>query len=414
MNRHAAAMHPAPRICEVCELPSCNSNPQQYNLFGSSIGCKYYRRVPTSLNHLNQCTITDHCRRVFTTRNGLIAHAQQAMHVFSFDAKCPCGVIIVDKAHGLDHKHPETKEKCLLRTPPHPVKKIFDETKCYQVPAAQPPTGNPAASNVGVGAPAPPALGVSLSLVASIKNELRSPRLSPPFLTLLPAEIAHFHKVAEDLIALLQGIKIKKKKSMIAKVEKFGSLPKKTAVPGFVDVDLSVSINGYDVTKRAATSERIKSALCRVKDLDFVSSADDILQCFFKGVEFDLVLVCANPASNDERGSTLASGVSDVSLLRSTIECNGFVLDAIRGCKYWLKRHPSCSLKSVLVETIVLHLHQARRDDNAEKLFEAFLCFLREAAYESIANPSNEKLTELVRQYKPSLEIFSAIAKQES
>jgi hypothetical protein len=75
---------------------------------------------------------------------------------------------------------------------------------------------------------------------------------------------------------------------------------------------------------------------------------------------------------------------------KTNVGTNGWVLDVVRACKYWSKRHMFLAkLKSVLVEHIVLSLwkQQPRREKETlpaakQRLFQAFLDYLKNRGYE--------------------------------
>lgn len=309
------------------------------------------------------------CWKVLSTRPGLVAHYQHCMqHQHANVFTCPCGVKIVDEAHLENHTTPKKSgEKgkakiCTLRSNIARSKK-YDETKVYKVGENEPVVKNPVITRI-------------CPIAMAVINELQM--LNSPLLTISEQEHSRYNALTEELQKELQTIKFNGK-PLVAQVEKSGSLVKNTAIPFMVDMDLKVTINNFDGEKRKSYAKLVKDTLTLRKGYEFVSGAPDILQCKYKGVDYDLVLV-GTPERNDSRATDMSDGPSAAKALRKDVGCDNHVFEAIRGCKYWAKRLQvihGCSLKSFLIENIVLYLHEKHSNAGKVELFELFLTFLK-------------------------------------
>jgi hypothetical protein len=174
---------------------------------------------------------------------------------------------------------------------------------------------------------------------------------------------------------------------------------------------------------RADLRKRVEAVLKNEEATAVFRGADDIVVCSCKDVSFDLILVGKNDMQNDNRALRFKEGLEDVTEFGTSIGTNGFVLDVIRGCKYWVKRTAiEPSLKSVLIEKIVLLLwtQQPRTPSESlaavkQRLFLSFLEYLRNRVYAQKAGgaPSGATYVDvLLRECLPTLELFSAFLHQ--
>jgi hypothetical protein len=134
-------------------------------------------------------------------------------------------------------------------------------------------------------------------------------------------------------------------------------------------------------------------------------------------------LVGYDDAHNDERAKNFKKGLENVTDFKASLGTDGFVLDVIRACKYWVKRTAiEPSLKSVLIENIVLMLWAQKLRATGEslgavkqRLFLAFLEYLRNRVYAQKAGGAPSAATDLdvlLRECLPTLELFSAFHRQ--
>jgi hypothetical protein len=216
-------------------------------------------------------------------------------------------------------------------------------------------------------------------LVASLYQSLE--RKNDPMFSLSSYENDAISKHTQDLVLTLQSLRC----VSVAKIKHQGSMPKHTAIPGFVDVDIVVYLNNVEIDE-ASTSIRNASLFQMTGGrggVQFLNSSAEVLQCIYKDINFDLVL-------NKSKDPTFNDGPKSVETLLEKVgpDCD-YVFDVIRAGKYWVKRHSdvvneSNRIKSYQVEDLVLELHHSSRHSSAtttlQKKLQLFRDFLARLA----------------------------------
>jgi hypothetical protein len=220
-----------------------------------------------------------------------------------------------------------------------------------------------------------PNIQFEADLVDSLKEALR--RKNHPMLTLSSYDKEEIHAVTSELKSNLQALTC----ISIDEVRNQGSIFKNTGIPGFVDVDIVLILN--EIRKPADIADRrakiVDEMKQRLPGVDFLSGAPDILPCQFKGISFDLVLT-SRKLDSDRHRSFCTEHASAPSMI-AEVGDDDYVFDAIRACKYWIKRHRVHNpLKSFEVDRIVLSIGRGGGGDGVsenEKKIQIFELFLQ-------------------------------------
>lgn len=180
------------------------------------------------------------------------------------------------------------------------------------------------------------------------------------FLTLSEAEIKKYNEVAQEVIQKLQQTSCALIR--VAKVVKSGSVDKKTALPGYSDVDFVIQLASYDPSKRSDYAIVIKDNLKTLSGMIILPCADDIILTIYKEIFVDITITGDDPNALDNRAARYYQAGKEIADILECIGSDNFVREVICGCKYVIKRIPAVSLKSCLIEQVVLQQFKANRE----------------------------------------------------
>ncbi len=178
-----------------------------------------------------------------------------------------------------------------------------------------------------------------------------------------------------------------------------GSWEKNTFVPLVSDIDIIVDINEYpknesnpdQINQRKIISQRLKDAL-KEKGVRLEDSGDRIINCTYKGYQFDLVLDPKN-APRDRFQMIRRAPHKDSATMKSFI----------RAMKYF-KGRSGIDMKSCIIEEVVLKLWDQISGKTGKEAFKIFL--------ENVIPSLNDEIKDLYELDQASIDEMETLAKQ--
>ncbi len=185
----------------------------------------------------------------------------------------------------------------------------------------------------------------------------------------------------------------------VSKTEGQGSWEKNTFVPLVSDIDIIVDINEYpknesdpdQINQRKIISQRLKDAL-KEEGVRLEDSGDRIINCTYKGYQFDLVLDPKN-APRDRFQIIRRAPYKDSATMKSFI----------RAMKYF-KARSGIDMKSCIIEEVVLKLWDQISGKTGKEAFKIFL--------ENVIPAINHEIIDLYELEQASIDEMQSLAKQ--